>query len=880
MRLRPGRTLLVVAFSISCGAATTCSTQLEGVVTDPSGAVVEGATLSLQGDSMTVRTDEIGHYRIRCVPLSVRAVTVSAPGFERVARPVKISPGGTVMLNVQLAIETAKATVDAASSEEPGPNRNVPVVVLSAAQLDGLADDPVDFRSQLQSLASATAGLPGTAAIYVDGFTTDNGMPPKSSIREVRINPDLFSAEYQNPPFQGGAIEIVTKAAGKGIHGSLGISYGASPLNSRDSLAPTAAATGKKGASASLAFPLVPNRFDLIFDYEKRLTDEFQVVKAITGLTQLTNANIAAPEDYQNGDLRSHVQLNPLNSMIWSYSVTHDLQRNQGVGGLVLPQAGYSAVSQNQSVRATWTSVLSTKILFENRASYSWGAVRDVPISAAPTLFVSGAFIGGGSMRQNTGVARRSLDTEHSLSAVFGKHSLRAGMEVSRHRDIYTAAQGQNGMFTFAGGSFGDQLLSGLQQYSLAIIGQPGGTPTAYSVSFGNPNISIVQWRVAGYVQDQWRIAPRVTVTFGLRQAVQTAPRANGLWAPRFGFAWAADKKNTLVLRLRYGQFLQPVDDTILRDTLRLNGSNGYQLLVYNPDFLNPLALGTGSASFQDIRALTPNLSQVRISQAQGSVEKQFKGQWKLQTQLYWTSSQKMLRSESLPEQQASVQEFLYAQNGRVSGPTLFVGFSQVAKRRFTLVSGYIYSKVKSNADTPDLFAQSSQKQQGEFVQPSYLSTHRFFTFGQFSFPMKINATAFLNAASGLPFNVTTGTDLNGDGVFNERPGVVSAPATDAFATPFGYLTESGRGAMLSRNIGRLPYTESLDLSVNRKFSLKHAGSTLDSVPTVLLSVKAKNALNHTNISAVDSILNSPLFLHGIAADASRRIEAGLRFEF
>ena len=59
-----------------------------------------------------------------------------------------------------------------------------------------MADDPDDFKRQLQVLAATSGGAPGQAIITVDGFQNSSTLPPKSSIASIRVNPDMFSAEY------------------------------------------------------------------------------------------------------------------------------------------------------------------------------------------------------------------------------------------------------------------------------------------------------------------------------------------------------------------------------------------------------------------------------------------------------------------------------------------------------------------------------------------------------------------------------------------------------------------------------------------------------------------------------------------------------------
>ena len=97
------------------------------------------------------------------------------------------------------------------------PTSNGTALVLGEKELAALSDDPDELSDELQAMAGPGGG-PNGGQIYVDGFTGGN-MPPKSSIREVRINSNPYSTEYDRPGF--GRIEIFTKPGSDKIRGQL-----------------------------------------------------------------------------------------------------------------------------------------------------------------------------------------------------------------------------------------------------------------------------------------------------------------------------------------------------------------------------------------------------------------------------------------------------------------------------------------------------------------------------------------------------------------------------------------------------------------------------------------------------------------------------------
>src|SRR5213075_3338546 len=94
-------------------------------------------------------------------------------------------------------------------------SNNASAVVLRGADLDALSDNPNDLAADLQALAGPAAG-PNGGAIFVDGFSGGE-LPPKNSIREIRINQNPFSAEYDRLGM--GRIEILTKPGTDKFHG-------------------------------------------------------------------------------------------------------------------------------------------------------------------------------------------------------------------------------------------------------------------------------------------------------------------------------------------------------------------------------------------------------------------------------------------------------------------------------------------------------------------------------------------------------------------------------------------------------------------------------------------------------------------------------------
>src|SRR5207248_10977107 len=107
---------------------------------------------------------------------------------------------------------------------------NAGALVLRGADLDALSDDPDDLMADLQALAGPSAG-PNGGSIFIDGFSGGD-LPAKNSIREIRINQNPFSPEYDKLGF--GRIEIFTKPGTDKFRWSIGYTFATDSSNSRN----------------------------------------------------------------------------------------------------------------------------------------------------------------------------------------------------------------------------------------------------------------------------------------------------------------------------------------------------------------------------------------------------------------------------------------------------------------------------------------------------------------------------------------------------------------------------------------------------------------------------------------------------------------------
>lgn len=916
--------VLVVAALFNGGAATraqTASHVLRGVVKDQHGGIIVGAQVALtnaSGDQREAVTDSQGHFHFDRLAAGIYTLKVSFAGFGDHKQQFEVGKS-LVQSRVEVVLvpTISESVVVGDDTRAPlDPQQASGTKVLTERELQSLPDDPDQLRDRLQQLSTSAGSAPGEATVTVDGFISDGRLPPKGAIREVRINPNLFSAEYDKPPFRGGRIEILTKPGASTFGGSAFFNFNNSALNAREAFAPVRTPAKTLRYGAQFGGPIVRHRAGFFIDLEGRDIGETETVNTIILNEErhpvAFSASVRAPTQLLVGSARADWQATPAHALVFRYEVSRNRLDNQGVGGFNLPERALNHLLTDHNFQFTETAVISPSTFNEVRVGLTRQRLTQRAVSGQRAVSVFGAFESGGAATQEVMRDTRHLEITDYLSTTIGKHSLKFGVQLFQRRFQDRRLENQNGTFVFGGATapelgLGEEVIvgpdgapsmiriSGLEQYRRTLLGLPGGVPTRLAVTLGASDVTVSQWLLAGFLQDEWRPRGNLSVSLGLRYESQTTPSDAASLAPRVGVAYTPDKRQRWVLRARAGVFYDRVGEALTFDARRLDGRQLRQIIINSPSFDDPFG-GTGAnAAIPTIRRLEESLRPPTSFQVRVEAARELLGGWRIDVNHSWTRGWSVLRSRNINAPVVGLGEdpllaprpFGVAENilqfessGRIRGRVLYVGVNQSANQYFNVFAGYLHFSFRTDADTPFSLPQSSYDLSGEWARPFWLARHRFFLTNIISFPWKLRLATSINAASGTPFNITTGRDNNGDGNFNDRPGVADPSDPRAVRTPFGVFDPEALNGTVPRNTGTNPANVNVDVNLSRQFRFGPKVTPTDKRYMLTLNARASNLFNHTNPLGLNGVLTSPFFGRANAAGPSRRIEFGMRLSF
>ncbi len=721
-----------------------------------------------------------------------------------------------------IAIDQQQITVsEQGAGLDTSPDSNAGSIVIKGKDLDALSDDPDQLQDELNALAGPAAG-PNGGQIYIDGFTGGQ-LPPKSSIREIRVNQNPFSAEFDKLGY--GRIEILTKPGTDRLHGSIMANGNDSAFNSLNPFVTSEPAYYSTFFLGNVSGSVNKNASWFLSGF-RRDNNANSIINAQlldpTGDTYNYAAAVPNPQSRLDLSPRLDLQLTPTNTLTLRYMYDRQKSTNNGVSQFALQSQGYNTLNQENTLQLSDTQVLGNRVINETRFEYIRDRDDQTPLFTTPTVTVQGAFTSGGNNLGTVHDAQDHYELQNYTTASLGAHAIRFGARLRAVRDASSSTSGFNGNYTYAS----------LNSYA-------AGQPSQYEVTTGTPAARVTIFDAGVFFQDDWRWRPNLTLSYGLRYEGQNRISDHADFAPRVAFAWAVNGGNkpaTTVIRGGYGWFFDRFQSTNVLQAIRQNGINQQQYVVKNP---TPGAIPSLAASEAALTtyAIAPNLQAPVNTQAAIGVEHRFgknvtvastyinsRGLHQLYTDninaflpgTYDISTGTGVRPNGKDEN-----TYQYQSGGIYHQNQLITNFS-VRARKLSLFGFYVLNFAKADTSGATYFPSNQFDPRADYGRSTFDTRNRFLLGGNYQAPFGISVSPFLVTDSGAPFNITVGQDLNGDNQFNDRPAFATAGSTDVMDTAYGKfdLSPAADAARIPYNFVNGPSQFSTNLRLSKSIGI------------------------------------------------------------
>jgi Carboxypeptidase regulatory-like domain/TonB dependent receptor len=863
---------------------------VQGVVADPTGAIVPNAEVELvNADGSlagTTTSGGDGNFAMPAPHTGNFTLIISEPGFETVHLPVTVKPNVVLVtaatahvmaaplhITMPISAVTTSVRVNGDSNEDlTAPEENHDSSVMTSSDLKALPIFDNDYVTAMSSFLDDSAAGSGGSGLMVDGVEANRATVSASAVQEIRINQDPYSAQYYWPG--RGQMEIITKSAADKYHGQFNFLFRDSDMNAQNALAPSKPFEQRRVYEGHITGPIFfAKKSSFLASFNRAEEDLDSVVDATIVPTTsnpsgIFQANVPSPTRDTEFSVRAAHQYGDKYSAYAQYSYEEWTGQNQGVGGQALAGSGYGSEYHEDDTVVHVDSTLSPILLNQFSIVGEHDINRHTNVFEVPRVSVSGDFVGGSAQGDY-------LSTEYNfritdmVTFTYGRHTVKFGAGIP-HLSRRAFDDNTNSLGTY---TFGPTLAADGSIEQTALQNYANNLPSEFSQNTGDVHFIYHQQEMGAFIQDQFKVNDRFSVTPGIRYDWQNFLATKRLgFAPRVSFAWVLDSDSKLVVRGGGGIYYDRVGSGPLLDLARYENARRRSIQIsLNPANLPttgcvPVTLCTTvTQQPANLAELAPNAAIPYQIQYGLSIERQLGEKATGVISAYSARGVHEFRSVDInaPTPESGYTERPDPNFGLIrqmqpdaffEGSGLDISYRGRLNKYFSGFGRYTWSHYESNTGGIGWFPQNQYAPNDEWANASFDRRQRVGMYAMVNPKSLYNIAAGVFANTGRPWTILTGTDLYGDSLFNTRPDGVA------------------------RNTETMPSYVDVDLRWGHDFAI--TPNKDDDAPHLGFSAGAFNLLNHQNPSSIDTVDTSTTFGDVTADGPPRRIQLGMRVEF
>ncbi len=874
---------LVLVFLLAGGNAIAQTTlvTVEGTVMDEEQAPLPGATVIVRNEETgyhkSATTREDGTYIISGIQPGKYECEVSLSGFAtQIRKGMTFAVGARLTIDFTLSLATIEEAVTVVAE--------APMVEVTKSEVGKVIDrvkidDLPLYDRDFGSLAVMTAGVAGDRSnaqpdgseeIIVDGISNEwvgrnyqRSALPADAIQEFRVMTNQFQAEYGNT--SGMIWNAITRSGTNEFRGRVSSFYRDEAfddvnyfINHDTYQGPELPEDEWEKAPYShfrlggfLGGPIKKDKAHFFLALEGLRTETYSLITS----ELVPRETVDVGSDTNQILAKLNYQLSEKHSLSFRYTMDADKDTNQGIGGLNTKERGNDYTDDIHEFQGNWTFYPSDNTMNEFRFLYSYfsGVVHVYSPDTYSVDRPGGRF--GKAPYNPQQVDELRYQFVDNFSLFLGNHNIKFGFDISRILVDGYAHQYYPGYFIFTTNEPFDP--GDFSTYPLMFIYNAG------KVDFDYP------YTEAGiFVQDSWKISPRLTLNLGLRWNYYYCKDIGINHSdirhlnPRFGFSWDPVGDGKTSIRGGVGTYSQNpqlnigligglMNEMDIRTMIYPNYPDPFQP---NPFF--PTIPGTIPI---DKYSTEPDLAPPYSVQMTLGGQREVVTDLAVGVDLVWTKGSHFTRLENfnpvipgtgyVRKDPTRGNDFNFTDNGTSDYKAIYLTIAKRYSHGWALDVSYTLSQSKSDVETEQTQAWSYDEDAWErqYGPTNNDARHRLAVTGIVNLPLGFQLTGLFYFRSKTPWNAVYTYDENLDSLTND------------------YVDEY-------RNSRRGFDSYELDLRLSKYVTIKSI--------RFQIFAEGYNITNRVNYGSIDNRYGSDTFGLPLGAGSPRRLQFGARIDF